>query len=174
MIAVTKIQNGDIQVFEKLIENHQTKVFNYCLRIVNNYHQAEELTQDVFVKVYQKINTYNWRKASLSTWIYTITHNTCINSMRSPSLSTSLEHVELSGHINSAEDEFLAHERIDELNKAIQLLPPEERSLIILKDYLGFKFAEISRITGLPIGTLKSRLHSIRTKIRFSIGDNYD
>lgn len=174
MVTANKIRDGDIEAFESLIGNHKTKVFNYCLRIVNNFHLAEELTQDVFVKVYQNIKTYNWQKGSLSTWIYTIAHNICINSIRNSSQAISLGQAKLLGHLNSAEDEYLAKLRLTEMNKAIQSLSLEDRSLLILKDYFGFKFTEINKIMNLPIGTLKSRLHGIRTKLRFSVGDDYD
>jgi RNA polymerase sigma-70 factor (ECF subfamily) len=173
-MTASKIYNGDTLSFETLIAAYKDKVFNYCFTFSNNYHRAEELTQEIFIKVYQNIGRYDWQKSALSTWIYTITHNTCINSVRAGTPETPYEEVKLENLSFTTEDEYLKGELLARLKAAILSLPPEERSLVLMKDYYGLKMKEISTILNVPVGTLKSRLHNIRKKIRILIGDLYD
>jgi RNA polymerase sigma-70 factor (ECF subfamily) len=174
-VTASKICSGDTFSFETLITAYKDKVFNYCYTFCNNYHYAEELTQEVFIKIYRNIGRYDWQKSSLSTWIYTITHNTCINSIRANIPETLYEEVSAAEKISfNTEDQYLKEELLDKLKAALLSLPPEERSLVLMKDYYGLKLKEISQIMNLPVGTLKSRLHNIREKIRTLLGDSYD
>lgn len=173
-ITAAKIRDGDAATFESLVNRHKDAVFNYCLRATNNYHQAEELTQEVFLKVYHKIASYDFDKASLATWIFSIAHNTCLNSLRNYYREIPSGEITAAAETDSVDDVYLAREQMDRLIKAILSLPPEDRSLVIFKDYLGFKSTEISMILNMPVGTVKSRLHSIRMKLRGLIGDFYD
>lgn len=175
-ITAEKICNDDAPSFENLVNSYKDKVFNYCYRFCNNYQNAEELAQEVFIKIYKNISLYDWQKSSLSTWIYTITHNICINSVRTNTSETLYGEINIENQTRTdvTEDEVLKEELLDKLRAAIQSLEPKERSLVIMKDYYGFKLKEISKIMNLPIGTLKSRLHMTRKKIRTLIGDLYD
>lgn len=175
-MTAEKIRDGDILSFEKLITAYKDKIFNYCYRFCNHYHRAEELSQEILIKVYQNIGLYDWQKSSLSTWIYTITHNICINSARTSTSETLYEEINFENQTGTdgTEDKVLKEELLDKLKAAILTLSPEERSLLIMKDYYGFKLKEISTIMNLPVGTLKSRLHTTRKKIRMMIGDLYD
>jgi RNA polymerase sigma-70 factor (ECF subfamily) len=168
-ITAGKISNGDSLSFETLIRAYKDKVFNYCYHFCNDYHHAEELTQEIFIKVYRNIKHYDCRKSSLSTWIYTITHNECINSIRTNAHETLYEEVIPESY--TTEDDYLKQELLNQLNMAIHSLTPQERSLILMKDYYGLKLKEISKVMDLPVGTLKSRLHNTRWKIRTMIGD---
>lgn len=172
-ITAQKIRDGDIQTFESLVNKFKNKIFNYCIRVTNNYHQAEELTQEVFIKMYQNIDLYDSQKASLATWIYTITHNACINSLRNSYRETPSHQIASTSELNSTEDVYIAKEGLEKLIEAIQSLSPEDRSLVIFIDYLGFKYNEVSKILNVPVGTVKSRLHKVRLKIRSIIGDFY-
>lgn len=170
-ITAAKIHNGDVQAFENLIDKYKTTVFNYCLRIINNYHKAEEITQEVFIKVYNNIATYDSQKSALSTWIFTIAHNTCINSFRNSKREISLDKIDIQSNTNSLEEQFIVNDNLSKLSQAIQELSVKYRSLIIMKDYLGLKCNEISKILNLPEGSVKSGLHHARLKIRTLMGD---
>lgn len=171
--TASKIRNGDVQAFENLINEYKTKIFGYCLHTLNNYHMAEEVTQEVFVKVYKNINTYDSTQSSLSTWIFTITHNTCINCFRNSRTGIPLQEADyISGP--SLEDKVIVDDLLSRLFKILHSLPERDREMIIMKDYLGLKNSEIARILDIPEGTVKSGLHNIRTKIRKKLGDKYD
>lgn len=170
-ITAQKIHNKDVQAFEELINKFKSKIFNYCFHIVNNYHTAEEVTQEVFIKVYTNIESYDPKKAALSTWIFTIAHNTCINSLRNNKKDVSVEEIEVSQTNASLEEKVFMDDCLNKLVQALESLPPKDKSLIILKDYLGLKNNEISIILGIPEGTVKSGLHNARIKIRKMVGD---
>lgn len=172
MITSRKIRDGDVETFEKVIDLYKQKVFNYCLRMTNNYYIAEDLAQDVFIKVYQRITTYDWSKSSLSTWIYVITRNTCLNYLRDTKKETLYEvETQLLGTVLTPEDLILQEEERQRLLTALNSLSVQDRELIIMVDYLSLKYREVGEIMGIPTGTVKSRLHGIRKKLKKDLGE---
>jgi len=166
-ITANRIQSGNVKAFETLINTFKSRIFSYCLRMLNDYHLAEDMSQEIFIKVYKNINHYDGKKASLSTWIYTIAHNTCLNHLRDwhnqPAPTRNSEYYE---NCFIAKDQYsLLNEKIS-LLRALNTLSPDERDIVIMKDYLDLKYSEIGQITSLPTGTVKSRLHGIRKKLR--------
>lgn len=172
-LIANKIRDGDVKAFEDLINVHKERVFNYCLRMAGNYHLAEELAQEVFVRVYRNIAGYDWRKAALSTWIYTISHNTCLNYLRNSKKDQHQAFAETyMDKYPSAEDQYLVIEDRERMIRALNALLLEEKELVLMKDYLGLKYREVGQITGVPAGTVKSRLHQVRAKVRKLLGDD--
>ncbi|MGE5415955.1 MAG: RNA polymerase sigma factor [Acidobacteriota bacterium] len=169
MITAERIIDRDTLAFEAFVDAHKTRVFNYCLGFVGDHHIAEELAQEVFLKVYRNITSYDWKKASLATWMYRIARNTCLNHVR----DNSHQHSE---NIDSYSMAAAVHSQT-ELDNRIMLfqafarLAPAERDLVILKDYLGLGYRDVGRILDMPVGTVKSRLHAIRAKLRLILGD---
>jgi len=173
MFKANQIRDGDVKTFEKLIDEYKRQVFTYCLNISNSYPAAEELAQDVFLKVYMKIDSYDGTKSSLSTWIYTITHNSCLNYMRDRRNQVLLPIDEsYADRSPSPQDQYIQREENVRLTNALTSLPDEDREIVLMKDYLGMKYREISQVTGIPTGTIKSRLHGIRLNLRQILGDN--
>lgn len=172
MITSRKIRDGDVEAFENLIDLYKQKVFNYCLRMTNNYYIAEDLAQDVFIKVYQRITTYDSSKSSLSTWIYVICRNTCLNYLRDTKKKTLCEvDPQLLGTVLTPEDLILQEEERQRLLTALNSLSVQDRELIIMTDYLRLKYREVGEIMGIPTGTVKSRLHGIRQKLKKDLGE---
>lgn len=166
------MRDGDVEAFEKIIDLYKHKVFNYCLRMTNDYYIAEDLAQDVFVKVYQRITTYDWSKSSLSTWIYVISRNTCLNYLRDTKKKTLSEaDPQLLGTVLTPEDLVLQEEERQRLLTALNSLSVQDRELIIMTDYLSLKYREVGEIMGIPTGTVKSRLHGIRQKLKKDLGE---
>lgn len=174
--TANKIRDGDVQAFEELINRHKDNIFSYCLRLIGDYHLSEEVAQEVFIKVYQKIDTYNHRKAALSTWIYTIAHNTCLNLLRDKPLDWQVID-EVSCTIvdcPSAESEFFKEEWKNQFLIALNTLSLEDKDLVLLKAYFGLKYEELSKLKGIPVGTVKSRIHQIRVKLKKVLGEKDD
>jgi len=166
-LTAIRIREGDAQTFEALIRAYQSRVFSYCLRITNDHGAAEDLTQEIFLKVYRSIESYNWQQARLSTWIYTISRNTCFNylcSLERRAPETVVGGEELS-QLASRDRIFQLEDRI-RLIEALNQLSPEDRDLVLWKDYLDLKYSEIGQILQLPVGTVKSRLFTIRRRLR--------
>ncbi len=173
-ITATKIRDGDVKTFENFINQYQDKVFNYCLRLSNNFQLAEELTQEAFIRVYQNINRYDYKKASLSTWLFRIAHNLSLNYLRDNVPTNINLHLETAAFSPSPEDQYLIKEKYDKLLVALQALTLEEKEMILLKDYLGFSCQELAAIFDIPVGTVKSRLHKLRKRLRELVGDGDD
>lgn len=166
-LTAIRIREGDVEAFEALIHAYQSRVFSYCLRMTNDYQVAEDLTQEVFIKVYRNIEKYDWQQSRLSTWIYTISRNTSLNYLRD--LERRVPEKILGGDelakIVAGETTLLVEERM-RLIEALSRLSPEEREMVLWKDYLDLKCSEIAEILQMPVGTVKSRLFSIRRRLR--------
>ncbi|MGE5398608.1 MAG: RNA polymerase sigma factor [Chitinophagales bacterium] len=165
-LVAKRIQEGDVEAFEKLINLFKSRVFSYCLRMSNDYYAAEELTQDIFLKVYRGINGYDSRKSSLSTWIFRICRNTCLNYVRDAKRRPSpINDEEYPDQLVAADHYFMLEQRVL-LMEALNALILEDRDLVLMKDYLDLPYRDIGQIMGIPVGTVKSRLNRIRAKLQ--------
>lgn len=110
---------------------------------INNFYNAEDLCSDVFVKIYEKIDTYDESKSSLSTWIFTITKNTLTDYYRTNHLQVELdENIALE---DEEDDEgILTDENLDKLAEALKQLPEKERNIIVMYYYSGYSLKQIS------------------------------
>lgn len=125
----------------QIYEDYYMKVRNYILSKINNFHIAEDLCSDVFVKVYEKYDSYDPSKSSLSTWIFTITRNTLIDYYRK-----NREQVELDENISIEEDDddsVCNNENLEKLADALKELKPKEKSIIVLHYYEGVSIKDI-------------------------------
>ncbi|HWP96748.1 MAG TPA: RNA polymerase sigma factor [Syntrophomonadaceae bacterium] len=166
-LIAKRIREGDVQAFEGLMVDFQARLFSYCIRMTNDYHAAEDLTQEIFIKVFKNIGLYDETKAALSTWIYTICRRTCLNYLRDYGREPYQPiHEDPMGAGGTGKDPYKFLEDRLLLIRALNELDPEDREMVILKDYLDLKYREIGRILILPTGTVKSRIHSIRTRLR--------
>lgn len=176
-LLLERSKSGDIEAFERLIENYQKKVFNIALRMVGNYDDASDLAQEVFIRVYRSIKNFK-EQSSFSTWIYRITTNVCLDELRKRknknvvSLDEDIKFDD-SGIKRQVEDDKPIPEAIverDEVRKvvsdAINSLSDEHRTAIILRDIQGFSYDEISKITNCPEGTVKSRINRARQALK--------
>lgn len=179
---IEKCKNGNIEAFEKLIFDYQKKVFNLCYRYLENYHDASELAQEVFIKVYKSIDSFKG-ESSLSTWIYKIAASACIDELRRR--KRRIMPIEDYDHINKkselTDNHFSPHEQYEknevkrEIQEAISQLSEEYKTAIILRDIQGFSYDEIASIVGIPLGTVKSRIKRARNAIKeyLSNGGNF-
>ena len=174
---VEKVLKGDIDAFSEIIEKYEKMVYNLSYRIFNNTSDAEDMTQEAFMKIYKNLNKCQG-KQSIKTWVYTITYNTCIDEVRKKkgknniSLDMDIEGEENSFSLNMPSDEptpesaLIEKEGLLEIEQAINSLNEVNKSLIFLRDIKGFSYNEISEIMGLNIGTVKSRLNRARNMLK--------
>jgi RNA polymerase sigma-70 factor (ECF subfamily) len=169
-IAVTGFDGS----FEELVRRYQRPISAYVYRMVGNYESALDLTQEIFIKVYNSLNRYR-SEFKFSTWIYKIAHNAAVdhlrrNSTREQSLvaGTEGDTFELpieSTHL-SPEQESERRERRVEIEAVVRALPANYRELIILRHSQDLSYEEIVEVTGLPLGTVKNRLFRAREMMR--------
>lgn len=174
-LLVSRLRRRDPDAFELLVRQHQDKVFDFCVRMLGDREEAHDLVQEIFVSVHQNMEKFRM-DSKLSTWIFRISKNHCINRLkylkrRGRGRSDELEDVgeaALQSAVGSPlkPDEALdaANER-DLVHRAIAKLDEDQRMLVVLRDIEGLSYEEIVDITDLAEGTVKSRLHRAREKL---------
>lgn len=166
---IERIKKGDTECFACLVDKYSRQVFSLVVRIVRNREDAEELTQDVFIKTFRTLSSFKG-DSSFSTWIYRIAYNTAISATRKKQYEyLSLEDDAFTNLSEDAVSDALGHssneEQLARLDKAMELLPPDERALILLF-YLEEKTVEnVASISGLSESNVKTKLHRIRKKL---------
>jgi len=172
---VRALKRGDPQAFERMIRLHQNRVFSLCLRMMGNPQEAEDLAQEVFLTVFTSIRTFR-EESLLSTWIYRITRNHCLNRLKflkrrahdkKQSLDTTRQADLAEGNVRIPRPDRLAEGKEMEaiVQEQINTLSEEHRELVVLRDIEHLSYDEIQSITGLPEGTVKSRLHRARMEL---------
>lgn len=171
-LQANKIVQGDGQAFESLINTYKGRVFSYCLRMSNDHHASEDLTQEIFLKVYRNMEHYDSRKAAMNTWIYVICRHTCLNYIRDRERCGACTALPEHDALCNPGDQYRTLENRLCLIRALNRLPLEERELLIMKDYLDLKYREIAHILNLPVGTIKSRIHGTRQRVRHELEES--
>lgn len=160
---------GDTEAFEKLYHRHFRRVYSLCLRMLGNATQAEDLTQEVFIHLFNKIGTFRGESA-FTTWLHRMTVNQVLMYFRKRSTKSELttEEGETPIQIVQGTENPNAMPVIDRiaLEKAVAQLPPGYRTVFILHDVEGYDHQEIASMLGLAEGTSKSQLHKARLKLR--------
>jgi RNA polymerase sigma-70 factor (ECF subfamily) len=178
---VERLVARDERAFNALVRAYQGRVFSLALRMLGNRAEAEDVAQEVFVQVFKAIGTFRG-ESKLSTWIYRIAVNLAKNRgkylrVRHADAHDELEALDLAGAIGPGKRENVAHiERPDEMiacleveqvvRRAIQALEPSFRECLVLRDVEDLSYGEIGEITGLPEGTVKSRIHRARGQLK--------
>ncbi|MHC1742991.1 MAG: sigma-70 family RNA polymerase sigma factor [Syntrophobacteraceae bacterium] len=180
---VASAARGDRGAFDQLIRAHMNRVFNLCSRMMGDHEEAGDCAQDTFLKAYRSLKNFRG-ESSFSTWMCSIAVNTCKTRLQSAAYRYGRHAVSLASAGSSMSDAgnvdppdpaptvletIERHEMERSLHNAIQALPTDARTVIVLRDVEGFSYEEISRMTGWPIGTVKSRIARARDQLRESI-----
>ncbi len=171
---IRRAQNGDAAAFERIYRLHGRRVYSLCLRMVGNTAEAEDLTQEAFLQLFRKIETFRGESA-FSTWLHRLTVNVVLMRLRKKSLpESSLEELtepeeEGSGARRDigSPDPWLSGsiDRVH-LQRAIEQLPPGYKMVFVLHDMQGYEHNEIAELLGCSIGNSKSQLHKARMRLR--------
>lgn len=152
------LQNDD--AFSDLYNNYAAALFGICLKLVRCKATAEDLLQDVFVKIWKHINTYDALKGTLFTWMLNITRNTCIDYLRSKQhrqrMQVSENGLEYTG-IDIATGNIAYKEESNELKQFTQKLDPKYKEVIDLVYIYGYTQDKVSEMLNIPLGTVKTR-----------------
>ncbi len=175
-------QNNE-QAFREFIKEHQKRVYNTALHLLQNEEDAEEITQDVFVEVHHKAHTFKG-ESQVSTWLYRITYHKCIDFLRKKkskkrfAFLTSLFHE--SGELVTDSGDFVHpgivtenKEKASILYKAINSLPETQRITFLLSETDGLSYQEISDIIGTSVSSVESLLFRARKNLRKILADFY-
>ena len=153
---------------EDLYNEYQRKVMGYIRARVTRLADAEDLCSKVFEKVYLKLESFDETKASVSTWIFTITRNTVIDYFRHSRPTEELD--ENLSDRTELDENLLNSESLSELAEALRALPEEMRDIIVLRYYDGKPLTEIAEMMGLSYGAVKLRHQSALAKLKKALG----
>lgn len=173
---IKKCQNGDIDSFDLLVSMYSERAFAVAFSVMGNRHDAGDMTQEAFIKVFKNINKFNFQSA-FNTWLHRIVKNVCIDELRKRKKGTI---VSLDASINSDDGEYvmqipdgspsiqeiLEREEMQEfIWKALDELKENHRLVLVLADIKGYDYTEVADIIGVPVGTVKSRISRARLKL---------
>ncbi|MBI4408798.1 MAG: RNA polymerase sigma factor [Gemmatimonadetes bacterium] len=162
---VRRAQRGDGEAFDRLYELSVGRVYALCLRMCEDARVAEELTQDVFVHAWQRLDTFRGESA-FSTWMHRLAVNVVLQERRSAGRrGLRLELTDDPERAGALAPPAFPDERMD-LERAIATLPPGARLVLVLHDVEGYKHEEIAAMTGAAVGTVKAQLHRARRLLR--------
>ena len=166
---MVKTARGDEIAFEALVLRHQTSVLNLIYRFVGDRTQAKDLSQEVFLRVWQAAKNYE-AKAKFTTWVYRVASNLCLNELksarrrkwfpfhRSDGDSENAIEETFSDGSPTAEDLLLAKERTRKISEALQSLPANQRMAMVLKRYDDLSYQEIAKILNCSVSAVESLL----------------
>jgi RNA polymerase sigma-70 factor (ECF subfamily) len=158
---------GDRRAFERLYRTHVDRVFSICARMVNDRTRAEELTQDVFVRVWNKLGQFRGQ-STFGTWLHRLAVNVVLNERKTDRRRMNrVEEVEDFDHVVDASSmSDVSPGLAIDLEAAIKLLPPGARRVFVLHDVEGFTHEEIGHMLGVTSGGTKAQLHRARLLLR--------
>ncbi len=171
---IVKAIGGREDGFEELVRRYQRPITGYVYRMLNNYDASLDVTQEVFIKVYNSLEKYS-SEYKFSTWLYRIAHNAAIDWMRRNSVSQqSLETENADGSYQlqiespqpTPEQNRERSEWRTEIEAVVKCLPPIYRELIVLRHTQELSYDEIAEVMNLPLGTVKNRLFRAREMMR--------
>ena len=179
-LLVRRCVLGDAAAWEEIVQKYHRRIYNICYRFAGSGDDAEDLTQEVFIKMYRTLNSYDVDRGAFMTWVTTITRNLLVDHFRktkqdrmTDSLDTvSSEHEDampLSEQIPdrglSQDSRVQSRETGETVHQALQKLSPELREAVILRDLQDLDYRDIAAVLKVPEGTVKSRINRGRAEL---------
>jgi len=185
-LLIARLVRRDEEAFNEVVRLYGDRVFNLVLRMVGSRPEAEDIAQEVFVTVFKSIDSFR-SESKLSTWLLRIAANHAKNRIKylarrggagEDAASDSADLADtgrapVQAHINAPDVLLEAAETEDIMQKAIAQLDEDQRLLVVLRDVEELSYEEIAEITGLPDGTVKSRLHRARMALKQLVEDKF-
>ena len=171
-----KVRAGDMDAFRELVETHQHRVIGTVTRMLGDAHEAEDLSQQIFVRVWK--SAPRWEPtAKFTTWLYTILRNLVFNECRrrarhkTTSLDAATDDADhpqqfADGNVKSPDTTMLDEEMQDAIERSIQELPEQQRMAVIMRRYQDVSYEEIAEVLDLTVPSVKSLLFRARTELR--------
>lgn len=179
LALVERCRNGDTRAFEPLVDRYKNKIHNYVSRMIHDPDEAEDVTQEVFVRAFSSLHHFRGQ-SSFQTWLYRIATNLCVDHHRRqehrPQVVRSLDapvegedgglEWEVADWSYNPESVALSREMQEQVHRALGLLSDKLRAVILLHDLQGLSYEEIAQTLQCPLGTVKSRLFNAREALR--------
>jgi RNA polymerase sigma-70 factor (ECF subfamily) len=171
---IRRSQSGDTEAYDQLVSKYRAKIFTLVRGMVRNEHDASDLVQEGWLKAWQSIHQFKGR-SSFYTWLYRITMNVTIESLRR---KRQREEIELIDAIASFLPSPRANDRRTEIQEkvesALAKLSPEHRAVVVLKELEGLQYREIAEVLNIPVGTVMSRLFYAKKQLQSRLRSVYN
>ncbi len=173
---VLRSKAGDKEAFAEIVSRYQTRIFNFAFRLLQQREEAQDVTQEVFLRAYRSMDRYI-PDQPLAAWLYKIANNLCIDAIRRRKIRTvslsapqadgdELQQIDIPDQSLNPENLFNNQEIQRSINEAIASLPYRYRVVTILRHIQDLSYQEISKITGQPEGTIKAQIFRARRILR--------
>lgn len=179
-LLVRRCLGGDATAWEEIVRLHNRRIYNLCYRFTNSPDDAQDLTQDVFIKVYRTLGSYDVDKGAFTTWLTTLTRNLLVDHFRrsrqdrlTESIDAGLREEEdslslsdrLEDQSPNPDDRLASKETQNMVQQALTHLSPDLREAVILRDLQDLDYKEIAQVLKVPEGTVKSRINRGRMEL---------
>jgi RNA polymerase sigma factor (sigma-70 family) len=177
---IRRCKAGDAVAWEELVRGYNRRIYNICYRFTGSADQAEDLTQEVFVRMFRSLNSYDPDKAAFNTWITTLTRNLLVDNFRKTKYDRTTDSLEcnvtgdedgptlgeqIRDNASTPDEKLQSSETKQIVHNALQKLSPELREAVILRDLQDMDYRDIAQVLKVPEGTVKSRINRGRTEL---------
>ena len=163
--VVVQVLAGKTSEFRKLVEQYHQPVFRFARNLIGDEHDAEDITQEVFLAAFDHLASYNAKRASLLTWLFTIARNRCVNYLKRTRPVINGEAI-ANTQLAASSDDSARNEFWSRLDEALDALPIEQKTAFVLAEIEGLPYADIAHIEHTTVGTVKSRIHRAKQRLR--------
>jgi len=179
---------GDSAAWQEIVQQYHRRIYNICYRFSGSPDDASDLTQEVFIKIYRTLGTFDGSRAAFMTWVTTVTRNLLVDHFRKGKYDRVTESLEAAPGgqedgltlVEQLQDQTISPERRVQrlqvqkvVHEALQKLSPELREALILRDLQDMDYKEIAQVLKIPEGTVKSRINRGRTELARLLQRNY-
>lgn len=172
---IARVLDGDVNAFEALVLDNQSKVYALALRMTGSESDAMDISQDVFIKAYTGLKSFRG-ESRFSVWLYRMTYNLSADRLRYAKRNATLplyiqgddgdtRELDIADESGTPEDALLARETRDDIRRGLDALTPKHREVLILRESMGLGYAEIAKILRVSEGTVKSRIARARASL---------
>ncbi|MFN3918061.1 MAG: RNA polymerase sigma factor [Flavobacteriales bacterium] len=165
-LLVTRLQQKDTHAFSELYDNYSAALYGVIIKMVHNQEKANDILQDVFVKIWKNIDRLDLNKGSLYTWMLNITRNTTIDFLRSKNERVKIQSTEDNVALIDRNNNHTLNTDTLLLKELVEKLPAEQREIINLAYYCGRTQEEIAEELNIPLGTVKTRTRTALRELR--------
>ncbi len=176
-LLVERVRHGEKAAFATLVESYQKPVYNLAYRMLGNAGEAEDATQEAFLRAYARLGSYNNTKP-FKTWLFAIASHHCIDRLRKRRLiwlsldATLPPHPALSDSRPGPEESAVQSERQEMVQQMLSTLKPKDRIMVVLRYWYDHSYEEIAEVTGASVSAVKSRLHRARNALAESLTES--
>lgn len=176
---VERCRKGDITALKEVYHAYADRVYRLCLRMMGEHAGAQDAAQEVFLRVFEQASKFSGQSA-FSTWVYRVATNYCLNALKSRhrttavSISETPEAVLPSGPVPSPLEVVAKADERKSATLLLNALGPDDRAVVVLREIEGLTYKHIAYVLGIPVGTVRSRLHGARQRLRTVAAEIHD